>query len=60
LHTTGLLKQQRPQKNIKKAKKDFEGQTQRPKFQKKINFSPDLDHLELMKNVFWVLGGGKG
>ena len=44
LHTTGLLKHQRPQKNKKKSEKIFEGQTQRPKpkISKFYNFFPSF------------------
>ena len=44
LHTTGLLKNERPQKNKKKAKKFFEGKTQRPKpkISKFYNFFPSF------------------
>ena len=50
LHTTGLLRHQRPQKNNKGQKKNLKAKpkVQNPKFQKFIIFSPDLDNLELI------------
>ena len=44
MHNAGLLKNQRPQKNKKKAEKNFEGQTQRrkPKISKFYHFFPSF------------------
>ena len=48
LHTTGLLRHQRSQKNLKRPKKNLKAKpkVQNPKFQKFIIFSAVMDHME--------------